>query len=71
MEPQTLKAATLQASAPNVTANLSSDGPLTFEKAEEQLGYVVPGGEAVLEFQTEDENFHFWFNGLKMIQASK
>lgn len=52
---------------PNVTANLSSDGPLTFEKAEEQMGYVVPGGEAVLEFQAEDENFHFWFNGLKMI----
>lgn len=67
LEPQTLKIATLQAKAPNVTANLCSDGPLTSEKAEEQMGYVVPGGGAVLEFQTEDENFHFWFNGLKMI----
>ena len=67
LEPQTLKIATLQANVPNVTANLSSDVPLTFEKAEEQMGYVVPGWEAVLEFQAEDENFHFWFNGLKMI----
>lgn len=67
MEPQTLKIATLQANVPNVTANLSDDGPLTFEQAEEQMGYVVPGGEAVLEFQAEDENFHFWFSGLKMI----
>lgn len=51
-------------------SNLSSDGPLTFRKAEEQLSWVTPGGGAVLEFQTEDENFHFWLNSLKKIKAS-
>lgn len=71
LEIQTFKIATSAASAPSATPNLSSDGPLTFEKAEEHIGWVLPGGEAVLEFQTEDEKFHIWLNGLEKIQASK